>query len=46
VQTDHHLVQCIVYMDLNMVRAGVVKHPSEWPHCAMERSKRRLIDTA
>jgi putative transposase len=33
VQTDHHLVQCIVYMDLNMVRAGVVRHPSEWPHC-------------
>ena len=32
VQTDQHLVQCIVYMDLNMVRAGVVKHPSEWPH--------------
>lgn len=32
VQTDHHLVQCIVYMDLNMVRAGVVEHPSQWPH--------------
>jgi len=32
VQTDQHLMQCIVYMDLNMVRAGVVKHPSEWPH--------------
>lgn len=25
VQTDRHLIQCIVYMDLNMVRAGVVK---------------------
>lgn len=32
IQTDRHLVQCIVYMDLNMVRAGVVKHSSEWPH--------------
>jgi REP element-mobilizing transposase RayT len=32
VQTDHHLVQCIVYMDLNMVRAGAVTHPSKWPH--------------
>jgi REP element-mobilizing transposase RayT len=32
IQTDRHLVQCIVYMDLNMVRAGVVKHPSEWPY--------------
>lgn len=32
VETDSHLVRCMVYMDLNMVRAGVVKHPSEWPH--------------
>ena len=31
VETGPHLVQCIVYMDLNMVRAGVVNHPSEWP---------------
>jgi putative transposase len=32
VQTDQQLVQCIVYMDLIMVRAGIVKHPSDWPH--------------
>ena len=32
IQTDQHLAQCIAYIDLNMVRAGVVKHPSEWPH--------------
>jgi putative transposase len=30
VQTDQHLVKCLVYIDLNMVRAGVVKHPSEY----------------
>jgi REP element-mobilizing transposase RayT len=30
VETDAHLVQCLVYIDLNMVRAGVVAHPSEW----------------
>src|SRR3990172_9596072 len=30
VETDRHLVQCLVYIDLNMVRAGVVNHPSEW----------------
>jgi putative transposase len=23
----------MVYIDLNMVRAGVVDHPSEWPDC-------------
>ncbi len=31
VETDRHLIQCLVYIDMNMVRAGVVKHPSEWP---------------
>ena len=31
VETDRHLRQCLVYMDLNMVRAGVVGHPSQWP---------------
>jgi putative transposase len=31
VESGEHLLQCIVYMDLNMVRAGSVKHPSEWP---------------
>ncbi len=25
-----HLAKCMVYIDLNMVRAGVVKHPSEY----------------
>jgi REP element-mobilizing transposase RayT len=31
VDTDDHLTRCLVYMDLNMARAGVVKHPSERP---------------
>ena len=26
------LHRCVVYIDFNMVRAGVVKHPAEWPH--------------
>lgn len=30
VQNDSHLFQCINYIDMNMVRAGVVKHPKEW----------------
>ena len=30
VQQDQHLVQCMLYIDLNMVRAGVVDHPKEW----------------
>jgi putative transposase len=32
VQADGHLARCMVYIDLNMVRAGVVEHPSEWVH--------------
>ena len=30
VATDQHLAQCLVYIDLNMVRAGAVDHPSKW----------------
>jgi putative transposase len=30
IETGKHLLQCIVYIDLNMVRAGGVRHPSEW----------------
>jgi putative transposase len=31
VEAGPHLIQCMVYIDLNMVRAGVVTHPLEWP---------------
>jgi putative transposase len=49
VQTDDHLTHCMAYMDLNMVRAGVVPHPSEWEEsgCREIQSPRRrygLID--
>lgn len=30
VERNDHLIRCLVYIDLNMVRAGVVSHPSEW----------------
>jgi putative transposase len=30
VDCKNYLIQCLTYIDLNMVRAGVVKHPSEW----------------
>ena len=32
IASDQHLHRCIVYVDLNMTRAGVVKHPSDWAH--------------
>lgn len=30
VERNEHLIRCLVYIDLNMVRAGVVKHPADW----------------
>ena len=30
VERGDHLLRCFVYIDLNMVRAGVVEHPSQW----------------
>jgi len=30
VKTGNHLIRCLAYIDLNMVRAGVVRHPDEW----------------
>ena len=32
VESGEHLLHCLVYVDLNMVRAGVVSHPLQWPH--------------
>src|SRR5210317_1314703 len=32
VQSNSHLIKCMTYIDLNMVRAGVVKHPQKWVH--------------
>lgn len=33
VQSDRHLLECMIYIDMNMVRAGVVSHPLEWRFC-------------
>ena len=33
VEKGDHLLHCLVYIDLNMVRAGVVDHPSQWSFC-------------
>ena len=30
IESGEHLLRCLVYIDLNMVRAGVVSNPSEW----------------
>ncbi|HZA53698.1 MAG TPA: hypothetical protein VE616_05575, partial [Candidatus Udaeobacter sp.] len=30
IEADEHLHRCLVYIDLNMVRAGAVSHPTDW----------------
>ena len=49
VESDEHLARCLVYIDTNMVRAGVVNHPSKWPFSGFNeiqkpRRKSVLID--
>jgi putative transposase len=49
VETETHLQRCLVYIDLNMVRAGVVDHPRDWSFGSYSeifssRQRYRLID--
>ena len=49
IEDGGHLWNCIRYIDLNMVRANVVSHPSEWEWCGYrelvgERLRYRLLD--
>jgi putative transposase len=50
VDSGDYLFRCVRYIDLNMVRAGAVAHPSQWPesgYCELQegRDRYRLIDT-
>lgn len=40
IEADAHLARCIAYIDLNMVRAGVVPHPEQWA----DGGYRELVD--
>lgn len=49
IESGEHLWRCLVYVDLNMVRAGVVNHPSEWKWSGYHeiqhpKDRYRLID--
>jgi REP-associated tyrosine transposase len=30
IESGLHLLKCLIYIDMNMVRTGIVSHPSEW----------------
>jgi putative transposase len=49
VENGRHLRQCIAYIDMNMVRAGVVDHPGKWECCGYNeiqnpRIRKGIID--
>lgn len=48
VDCGEYLWNCLCYIDLNMVRAGVIRHPNEWPWCGYreltgKRKRYRLL---
>lgn len=49
IQSGTHLRRCMTYVDMNMVRAGVVAHPADWPSAGYHEIQRppkryRLLD--
>lgn len=49
IESGVHLLRCMAYIELNMVRAGAVKHPKDWEFCGFNEildppSRYRLID--
>jgi putative transposase len=51
IETGEHLVNCFTYINLNMVRARVVKHPRDWPfggyyelQQSRERFRNQIVD--
>jgi putative transposase len=49
VENNRYLRQCITYIDMNMVRAGVVEHPTQWEFCGYNeiqnpRKRKGIID--
>ena len=44
VDAEQYLARCMVYIDLNMVRAGAVSHPDDWcwsGYCERQRPPQR-----
>jgi putative transposase len=42
VESGPQLARCLTYIDMNMVRAGVVSHPREWPYCGFSELARKI----
>jgi len=51
IEGGRHFWNCMRYIDLNMVRAGVVRHPADWAWCGYQeiaglRRRYRILDIA
>ena len=51
IESGKHLMNCMLYIDLNMVRAGVVSHPEDWKTSSFyelvsEKTRYKKIDEA
>jgi putative transposase len=44
IQAERHLLPCMVYMDLNPVRAGVVGEPADYPWSSHQHYVGRRVD--
>jgi putative transposase len=49
VENGEHLLSCLAYVDMNMVRAGVLEHPADWNWCGYRevgglRGRYRIVD--
>jgi putative transposase len=49
IEDGKHLLNCLRYVDMNMVRAGVVEHPRDWRWCGYaelsgQRKRYRVIN--
>lgn len=49
IESGEHLWRCLLYIDLNLVRAGAVRHPREWAWTGYQeltglRTRYRMID--
>jgi putative transposase len=49
IENGQHLLNCMIYVDLNMVRARKVDHPRDWKHCGFYeltagKQRYRIVD--
>lgn len=49
IQDGRHMLNCLRYVDLNMIRAGKVRHPREWRWCGYDelsgrRKRYRIVN--